>query len=292
MPPPLQTLSRYGKSFRFAGALLPGQLLHNAARLYQFCRWVDDLVDDCPNPQIAREHLHTIGTTLQAQQSDQPLLADFIALQQEVGIDTAIPLALLDGMQSDLDTVAIQSPHELIRYAYRAAGTVGLMMCPILGAKKAGLPHAVDLGIAMQLTNIARDVAEDAAMGRRYLPQTWCPFSPQRLLSFSPQDRHVVQQAIQKVLQLAECYYASARIGLTYLPLRSRLAIATALVVYREIGVRLEQCGCAYWRGRVVVPGWYKCLLCASTLLPKTPNKTVKHNRQLHKPLSGLFQAP
>ena len=290
MTSPLQTLSRYGKSFRFSGALLPGKLLHDAARLYQFCRWIDDIVDNCPHSQTAQEHLKAIAMALQTQHSNEPLLADFIALQQQVGIDVSVPLALIDGMRSDLGMVAIQSSAALIRYAYRAAGTVGLMMCPILGAQKAGLPHAVDLGIAMQLTNIARDVGEDAALGRRYLPHTWCPLSPQRLLSFDPQDRPMVQQAIHNVLQLAERYYASARIGLAYLPLRNRLAIATALMVYREIGVKIEQSGCTYWQGRVVIPDWRKSLLCAKALFTRSSAKTVRHDQTLHKPLAGLFQ--
>ncbi|MET4694818.1 phytoene/squalene synthase family protein [Endozoicomonas lisbonensis] len=288
---PLEVLSKHGKSFRFAGALLSKERLDDAARLYRFCRWVDDLADQCADHPLALEQLDSIERALTDQRSDKPIVSDFIALQKQVGIHNAAPFALLDGMRSDLGKVAVQSEEDLVRYAYRAAGTVGLMMCPVLGAAEAGWPHGVDLGIAMQLTNIARDVAEDAAMGRRYLPEIWCPFPAQRLIRFDDDDRSTVQQAIQNVLQMAERYYASAVVGLAYLPFRSRLAIAAALAIYREIGLRLEHHNYAYWQGRVVVPVRRKVMLTLSRLPLQciSVGQPAEHDPELHKPLTGLY---
>ena len=165
---------------------------------------------------------------------------------------------LLDGLLFDQGHVAIKSEDALIKYAYQVAGTVGLLMCPVLGCQKRhAFSFAVDMGIAMQLTNIARDVLEDAKMGRRYLPANWVgQLSASDILACAntPDSREAIQvkAGIDRLLSLADAYYDSGRKGLVYLPPRAHIAIAVAANVYREIGQKLRRRRLNWSAGRVV----------------------------------------
>ena len=290
--PALNTLSRYGKSFRFAGRLLEHGQLQEAAKLYQFCRWVDDIADESEHAELAAKQLNHINDSLSGKINFYgQTLDEFIRFFKRHEISTALPMTLVNGVQSDLSPARIHDQDELIQYAYQVAGVVGLMMCPILGADKRGYDFAIDLGVAMQLTNIARDVKEDAEMGRRYLPFSWCPHSPEEILSEDEQIRQTTANSIKRLLQLAEQYYSSARIGLQFLPPKSRRAIAVALSVYRHIGVLIEQQHYQYWLPRCVVPTYKKILVAAKALwqLPSVaPINTLKHHKELHQSLSQL----
>ncbi|MEM6902648.1 MAG: squalene/phytoene synthase family protein, partial [Pseudomonadota bacterium] len=150
--------------------------------------------------------------------------------------------------------------------------------------------HAIDLGIAMQLTNIARDVAEDATLGRRYLPASWVDVSPSAILNPSRVQAKQVQDAIARLLDLAEVYYSSGRAGLDYLPGKARTGIAVAAAVYREIGIRLHARGCDHRLGRVVVPRWRKALVTIDTIahLPSRRLISKSHDGALHVALKDL----
>ena len=156
-----------GRSFHFARIFLTQAQGERAARLYAFCRYVDDLADETRNHAKALRELDDARRQLAQRTATHPRLDDFIQLAEETDIDISIAISLIDGVASDLSEVAFQSEEQLLRYAYQVAGTVGLMMCGVLGVKKkAAYPFAIDLGIAMQLTNIARDIQEDAINGR------------------------------------------------------------------------------------------------------------------------------
>ena len=166
-------------------------------------------------------------------------------------------IALIDGLLQDQKLVRIADERTLRRYGYRVAGTVGLM-CHVLDCDdEAARAHAIDLGIAMQLTNIARDVLEDAEMGRRYLPASWAgDVMPVHIIAASHipdgEVARAVSAAVGQLLLLADEYYQSGAHGLPYLPLRAHIAIAVAARVYRQIGVQIAATGYGWHQGRQV----------------------------------------
>ena len=292
-PAPKQVLARHGKSFYWASKFLGIELADRAARLYQFCRYVDDLADgDLPDRQESLEDIRArlAGKELAA----GPEIEAFIALANSNNIPLSAASELLDGMLSDQNPTAVADEAELLRYCHAVAGTVGLMMCRVLNCEEPRADSfAIDLGVAMQLTNISRDVLEDAKMGRRYLPASWANFTPAQIAKAGLGDedtdcREQVAHGIARLLDLSEQYYASALLGIRLLPFRSRLSIAIALRVYRQIGWVLRRRNLAWWQGRVMVTGGEKALLSLRSLLDLRPIKVPPHRSQLHQHLQGL----
>jgi phytoene synthase len=279
-------LRRHGRSFHFAGRLLAGRDLRRSARLYAFCRWLDDLVDH-GHPAIARRQLEQVRLQLQGKRPTTPNVSDFLLLSRQCEIPLEHALELITGLEQDLERVRVPDWPSLVRYAYRVAGTVGLMMSRVLGARSpAARPFAVDLGIAMQLTNIARDVAEDARADRRYLPASWVGAIEPMALVDSPQR---LRPACRQLLEEAERYYDSGLAGLAYLPLRARVAIGVAGRIYREIGRRLIRHGCHAEAGREVVPSARKLALTPGSVLHDAVVRTPpRHDCTLHEPLAAL----
>jgi phytoene synthase len=267
-----QVLAFRARSFRWASAFLSRAQRQRVAALYAFCRAVDDLADaDWVSPEAKRD-LDRLQAALSAEPNGDSLWPErylwFRELCIESGIDFAVVGDLLLGMRSDLDLVRVQSDQDLLRYCYRAAGTVGLMMCSVLGVRDPrALRHAVHLGIAMQLTNISRDVREDAEAGRVYLPA-------ERLAAYGvaseqlvegEADPEAVSLVVSDVLGLAERYYRSGDAGMRFLPARARWAILVASRLYRGIGRRLRRRNASNpLRGRVVVPWFEKVGLVAA----------------------------
>lgn len=289
------TLARQGRSFHWARRLLGATHATRATRLYAFCRHLDDLVDEAASPEAARAALAAADRAIAAGRSDDLILLDGLALMRECGIEPEIARELIAGMASDAETVRVADEAELLRYCYRAAGTVGLMMCRVLDApESAAAAHAVDLGIAMQLTNLCRDVADDARMGRRYLPASLVgDVAPADLIEPSPALQPKLRAAVARLLALAETYYASGEAGLPFLPVRARAGILVAGRVYRAIGHRLAAAEHAYWEGRAFVPDWRKAAITLAALTTQPLSGTfwsrpTSHHAQLHRALVGL----
>ena len=283
-----QVLARHGKSFYWASLFLGHKMANRAARLYEFCRFVDDIADgDLPH---RHETLADISASLKANDSSSgPEVEAFLNLASEVNIPMQAATELLDGMLLDQQPTAMKDQAELLRYCHAVAGTVGLMMCRILNCKHPRADHfAIDLGVAMQLTNIARDVLEDAKMGRRYLPQQWVNFSAAEIATGQIQYRYTTSKAIERLLNLADKYYNSALLGIQLLPFRSRFSITVALRVYRQIGVLLRRRKLAWWKGRVIVNKIEKTLLSLYSLVDLRPKKVPPHQSELHQSLQGL----
>ncbi|MGY6588504.1 MAG: phytoene/squalene synthase family protein [Wenzhouxiangella sp.] len=286
-------LQRHGRTFHLAGLFLGKDSRQAATRLYAFCRHVDDLADRPDDRLQARAQLEKVAADIIAGQSDCPQTADFLDLSASMAIPRSPTLALIDGLLGDLGPVQLFSVDELLRYAYKVAGTVGEMMTALLGCEdeKQALPYAIDLGIAMQLTNIARDVAEDASMGRVYLPASWLGDTrPARCLEDPERDDENIRSAILQLLGLAEYYYASGRAGLYFLPARARRAIGVAAAVYREIGRDLQRRQARGWRHRTVVPPHRRWRLAIRTLLADItpPDAPPPHQAELHRAFSDL----
>jgi 15-cis-phytoene synthase len=283
-------LARRGHSFHLARHLLNARHAERATRLYGWCRLMDDIADGGQSPAAARAALKAVRSALQTGESDDPATQDMLLLMRECGIAAAIPLDLLEGIESDLGDVRIADLNELLGYAYRVAGTVGLMMAAALDVSTpAALPHAIDLGIAMQLTNICRDVQDDALMGRRYLPATLVgAVEPAELIAPTGVVRANAMHAIHTLLDVAERHYASGEQGLRYLPARARAGILVAARVYREIGVVLRRREYDCWSSRAHVGTGAKAAITMSALsgtaaLLRRPAEDMTHGQTLHQ---------
>ena len=293
------SLKANGRTFHWARRFLGDSMGHPAAQLYQFCRLLDDLADgDLPDGAQRLKALHDHlkkGTPL----NDTELTAFFPFIEDhDLPID--VILALIDGLIMDQDTVALQTEAEIIRYGYHVAGTVGLLMCRILNCNDPdAAPYAIDLGIAMQLTNIARDVLEDAQMGRRYLPADWVQsMTADDIVSAAKhkdESGHrdgieTIRGGVQHLLGLAEVYYNSGINGLYHLPLRAHIAILIAARSYRQIGVQLARLGSPWYDGRQVTSTLTKAgtSIAALPLMAKRLRTPPPHQAYLHQPLAGL----
>lgn len=267
-------LERGSKSFALAARFLPPAARDDAAVVYAWCRRVDDAVDEAP-PGQAPEALESLQRELEAiyggyaQGLVPEAMADVVARR---GIPRIYLQELLAGMRMDVEGATYEGLDDLLLYAHRVAGVVGLVCCHVLGVgSDAALPRAAHLGWAMQLTNIARDVAEDWERGRLYLPAAW--FRELGVEPPAPGGRFpeamapVTGRVVARLLRVADGYYRSGDRGLEQLDPRAAFAIDVARRVYAAIGEVLEARGHDVTQGRAVVPPRRKATLVAGALL-------------------------
>ncbi len=277
---PEELLARAGKSFHLAGKFLPANRRQAATQLYAFCRGLDDLADESGDAA----QIEAVAAALENRDTSNALAALYLTLENP---DPAPAIALARALRDDTGPTQIADERALLRYCHGVAGTVGLMMARVLGATEpAATWHAIDLGIALQLTNIARDTREDDDHGRRYLPATWLDLPPASIRR-APERVH---EAAVRCLALAEPYYASGLAGLAYLPPESRRGILIAAKVYREIGEELRRQGPHRAADRVTVPAWRKAALVARAFTARAPWKdhNPEHDVALHRELDQL----
>ena len=294
MQPAVNVLAHHGKSFRFAGRFLDKQQLEDCARLYRFCRFIDDLVDEASDADAARSQLEVLKDSLDRGCSADPIVQDFIDLTKQCQMQARVVSELIKGIESDLAPVLLQSESQLLRYCYRVAGTVGLLMCDVFGVRDTNARnHAIDLGIGMQLTNIARDVKEDATIGRRYIPSGWIgEVSPEALATPAHTPLRSINESVGRLLNLADKYYASGSQGLRFLPSRAQAGITIAADVYREIGVVLSERGFDIHSGRAHVGLLRKIRVALrSTFSNPCSQPYEPHDPSLHIHLAGLPNA-
>ena len=243
-------LARSGRTFHLASLLLAAQAREQAAELYAFCRGVDDIADEAGNPELLRSVVRVLESDPLSEEAEE--LGWPVNLEAHFPGISKIAVTLTRSLAADSGPRRMETEAELLQYAFGVAGTVGLMMCRILGAPPAGAQAASHLGIAMQLTNIARDVREDLGRNRIYLPAEWvAPADVQTATGSS--DAEPLVTATRRLLALAESFYASADSGMHYLPWRARVSILAAAACYREIGVNVGRDIPASWRRRVFV---------------------------------------
>jgi phytoene synthase len=267
-----------GKTFFQAARLLPKNVRAGVVALYAFCRYVDDLADESTQSLAVRsQQLHHLQQALiEGRNEDSArvlsMLYDAVQLSPS-GLRAAS--VLVGAAREDLSQKQPQTETELVSYAFGVAGTVGLMMGEVLGAQKQGTRAAIELGIAMQLSNIARDVGQDLRAGRVYLPASWIASTDveRALTQHDEAAQKALVSATLRLLSLADECYDSAFTGFWTLPLRVRWSILSAALCYREIGVYVGKNIKASWRGRTIVPRWRKVSLIAfagaKLLLPK-----------------------
>lgn len=243
-------MKKGSKTFSLAALLFDRESREGAQLLYTWCRACDDAVDNEPNQQKALAKLqllrHATHEAFRGRKGQDLTFTAFELLSRKHGIEEEHAQALLDGMQSDVEGARIKNDQDLQLYCYQVAGVVGLMMSKIMGVTDPRAHrHAVDTGLAMQMTNIARDIREDFDRNRIYIPETWGRPQAFSAEAFAPHARRLVVQA--------EALYASGQQGLRYLPLRAALAVGCAQVIYREIGRQLVRGGTDALNTRTVV---------------------------------------
>lgn len=259
------------RSFFAASLLLPAPVREATYALYAFCRFSDDLVDLGDGAPGVIAHLrHRLDLAYAGTPADNPVDRAFADMVLRHGMPRALPEALIDGLDWDVRGVCCETMHDLYAYAARVAGSVGAMMCVLMGIRDAKVVgRACDLGIAMQLTNIARDVGEDARAGRLYLPRSWLRadgLDPDAWLA-DPAATPVIRAAVTRLLGAAEVLYVEASGGIAYLPRRCRPAIFAARHLYREIGIAVLGRNADSVSSRAYVPGRRKLALVGRAML-------------------------
>jgi phytoene synthase len=214
-------LSIYAKSFNWAGFFLPKQTYLKCSALYDFCRVADNIADSDEAIEVKKRKFLDFQDNFNNQKFDDPVVKNMWQLIKEFNIPLKVVQDLLDGINSDIQkNIKLNKKKDLLLYSYRVAGTVGLMMAKILRVnKKNSLKSAIDLGIAMQLTNISRDVVEDLNFGRSYIN-----------LNF---------EEIKSTIKLSENYYENSFYSIKEIPFAFRFAILVARRVYRKIGYKI-----------------------------------------------------
>lgn len=250
------------KSFAAAARLFAPETRRSAVLLYAWCRHCDDVVDGQTlgfgqRPGAGRAGLAELERATRSVYAGEPPASPAFAALGEVvrrhAIPARYPLDHLAGFRMDVDGRRYRTVDETLEYCYHVAGVVGVMMALLMGVRdEATLDRACDLGIAFQLTNIARDIVEDAANGRVYLPDDWLADAgiPHAALT-EQRHRAALATLAARLVATAEPYYDSAYGGLPALPARSAWSIATARTVYREIGRRVQAHGATAWDRRI-----------------------------------------
>ena len=214
-------LSVYAKSFSWAGFFLPKKTLSKCSNLYDFCRVVDNLADDEEKIENKEKKFNQFEKDFNQKNFNNPIIKNMWDLIEEFNISLKIVHDLLIGIKSDIkESVKLNSKKDLLIYSYRVAGTVGLMMAKILRvSKKSSLKSAIDLGIAMQLTNISRDVEEDFKNNRSYIDKNF--------------------EEISSTVNLAETFYENSFYSIKDIPINFRFSILVARRIYRKIGHKI-----------------------------------------------------
>jgi phytoene synthase len=264
-----QILINKGKSFYWASHFLGRKYRHRATRLYGFCRYLDDMVDEEDEVGIAKKNINKAQQAISLGSTDQDALSNGVELIKECHIPQDVVFDLISGIESDTKVVRIANEPELLRYCYQVAGTVGLMMCHALDIKDINAkPYAINLGIAMQLTNICRDIKADAVVNRQYIPKDLIGnIAVDGLITPDQEQEKVLRLAVSNLLKLADFYYDSGEKGLPYLPLRARISIFIAARIYRDIGHQLRLSNYEYWHQRIVVSSSRKLLITFFTIV-------------------------
>jgi phytoene synthase len=290
-------LAAGSKSFALAGRLLPAVCRQDAAVVYAFCRRADDLVDLAGPGEAApwvRRLRRELASIYRGEPQGDPVLAAFQEVVQRRRIPRAYPGELIEGFAMDLPAPLVyRSWDELRLYCYRVAGTVGLMMCHVMGVTDDGrLRHAAALGMAMQLTNIARDVAEDWARGRLYLPR---PLLGEDLVPggpLTPHARAVLSAALPALLAAARPLYRTGDEGLTALSGRCAVAVRAARLVYSAIGDRIAARGHDVGAPRAIVSRGRKLWLLARAAAEVLLRRPFRKNRGAPRPPRSLLRSP
>ncbi len=270
-------LKKEGKSFYWASMFLPKNSKKKAGTLYSICRYFDDIAD-----KYSEDQTIYLKNSIEEIKTNKNNKVNIFLQKNE--INNLIFIDLIEGLILDQKKIRIQNKEELIKYSYHVAGTVGLMMSKIIGVKNEKAERsAIDLGIGMQLTNIARDVYEDSKIKRIYLPANWIPDISLKNLNDlnkkSSEKDERISNAIHKVISLSDKFYENGFAGLKYIPLSTRLGIFIAANIYRGIGIKIKSKK-KYLRERVYLNLLEKSLITVKSILLFTFIPFMKYQYQ------------
>jgi phytoene synthase len=305
-----EMIRKGSRSFALASRVFDTATRDHAWMLYAWCRHCDDEIDgqelgmmpatrsddrgsDDKAASLARLRTETLRA-LAGEPVTEPAFQAFQRVAREYAIPERYALELLAGFEMDVTDYRYRTFDETLLYCYRVAGVVGIMMAMVMGVRdREALRRAADLGIAFQLTNISRDVLDDARNGRCYLPAEWLAAAGIPAAGIAdPANRRAVAAIVDRLLQEADRYYQSAGIGLRALRFRSAWAVATALSVYRDIGCLVRRRGIHAWDSRTVVSTPKKLLYLAGGVLRALRAVTWDRWRRSAPRADDLWEAP
>lgn len=266
------------KTFFWASIFLPKNILNKVINIYSFCRIHDDIVDEGISE----------GSIEETKELEE--------IVKSYGVSEKLIEELVSGINSDINFKRYRNNDELLRYCYKVAGVVGLMMSIALEIKsKEAKYFAIDLGIAMQLTNISRDIIQDFNKNRIYLPED-TGINKDIFNNITSENKIKIKNSVKNLLIKADIFYNSSLNGLRFIPIKSRVSILIALRIYQAIGHKINKTGTNFLNENVYITVREKFLIIIKSLIEfliffVVPFHRKHHNKNLHKPLSGLIDA-
>lgn len=270
-------------SFFAASLLLPAEYRQPVTALYAFCRIADDAIDLADDPRGSLEHLRRRLECIYAGRPEESAVdRAFSVAVNRYGIPMTLPAALLEGFEWDVQQRRYRTLSDIYAYSTRVAGTVGAMMAILMGVRETEvLSRACDLGVAMQLTNIARDVGEDARAGRVYLPTDLLRSNGVDVEAWmrQPEFNPGIKITVKEILEVADTLYARAEWGISQLPVSARPGIFAARSIYAEIGQEIAKSQYDSVSQRAIVPFSRKLKLLSVAL-----RQSIGTRRRDHAP--------
>jgi phytoene synthase len=288
-------MRKHGKTFYWASFFLDKSKMQAIYSIYSFCRKVDDMVDEAKTPDIAKKRLLIFMEAWKKGKS-HPVINLLSDIPKENWPNQKLVKNFLNGQISDIKFSSFKSEKSLIIYCYQVAGTVGLMVCDIFGVKDKKMRYfAIDLGIAMQLVNISRDIYEDSLRNRVYLPESLIgKYSAKEIANPNKETARKIDEARKKIIKLANIYFDSASRAIDHLPKGASLAVKLASALYQQIGYQLMNAQYVHNEKRCYVSNFSKLLITLGIVtkyLTSFKEEMKLHNENLHKFIHNLPDA-
>ena len=280
------TLKYRAKTFYFASVFLPRKVKKDIENLYIFCRYLDDLGDDLNLRKVESfKKLRIIKDQIKKKESTFPVVRNFINIMIKHKINKSVPIELIKGIEYDLrGKVNVKTSEQLIKYCYQVAGTVGFMFCKIINVSdQKMILGGIQLGIAMQLTNISRDVAEDLKMNRIYIPKSMRNYKDndkEKILSNSNIKMRISKDLLV-LLKLADLFYENAWSSIYILKKKYGIPISIAAELYRRIGKKIEYKKGNIWRERIYVNFFEKVFFSFKAIYKLYFSKNVSFKKKV-----------
>jgi phytoene synthase len=285
-----KVMQKHGKSFFWASWFLDKNTANKLFTVYALCRRLDDLVDTSNENSEAKEEIARVISLTNNNQYKETF-EEFKRIDSKLHPRQDIITEFLKGQLSDLDFRQPNDLGQLLKYCYRVAGVVGLMICDVLDIRDSKLRYfAIDFGIAMQLTNICRDIKEDAQIGRIYLPKNeTASLAIGNFKSPSNTDLIIINSSRDKLIKLADKYYQSGMYGINQLPIKIKRSFRVASNIYQGIGHKILQKRCSFNEQRVYLSKFEKLNLTIKTFLKRSKSiDRPLHQKKLHASLQNL----
>ena len=288
-------MRKYGKTFYWASFFLDNTKIQAIYSLYSFCRKIDDMVDEAKNSNVTKKKIILFKDAWN-KGLPHPIISVLNKIPKENWPNRKLVNKFLDGQISDIEFTSFKSEKSLIIYSYQVAGTVGLMICDIFGVKDKKMRYfAIDLGIAMQLVNISRDIYEDSLRNRIYLPKSLIgKYTSLEVSNSTKETAEKISLARKNIINLANIYFASASQAIDHLPKGAKLSVKLASALYQQIGHQLIHQQYQNKEKRCYVNNFTKLFITFRIILKYffTCKENLKpHNKILHKHINNLPDA-